>query len=67
MKCNFSKRRSVLSLEVNVKHYIIPQITRFKYLTSIVQCNGEIEGDVNQNMIKLTKYLYLKLILRSKT
>jgi len=34
-------------MEVKVRDHIIPQVTRFKYLGSIVQNNGEIEADVN--------------------
>jgi len=37
MECNFSKRRSGSTLEVKVGDHIIPQVTRFKYLGSIVQ------------------------------
>jgi len=42
IECNFSKRRSSPTLEVKVGDHIIPQVTRFKYLGSIVQNNGEI-------------------------
>jgi len=37
MECNFSRRRSRSTLEVKVGDHIIPQVTRFKYLGSIVQ------------------------------
>jgi hypothetical protein len=37
MECNFSKRRSVSSIEEKVGDHILPQVTQFKYLGSIVQ------------------------------
>jgi len=49
MECKFSNRRSVSSVEVKVGDHIIPQVTHFKYLGSIVQNDGEI-GDVNHQI-----------------
>lgn len=37
MECNFSQRRSVPSIEVKVGDHILPQVTQFKYVGSIVQ------------------------------
>jgi len=50
MKCNFSKRRSRSTLEVKVGDHTIPQVTRFEYLGSIVQNDGEIEVDVSHRI-----------------
>jgi hypothetical protein len=50
MECNFSKKRSISSLEVKVGDHIIPQVTWFKYLGSIVQIDREIEGDVDHQI-----------------
>ena len=50
MECNFSKRRSRSTFELKVGDHIIPQVTRFKYIWSIVQNEGEIEADVNQRI-----------------
>jgi len=50
MECNFSQRRSRSTLEVKVGDHIIPQVTRFKYLGSIVQNDGEIEADVSHRI-----------------
>jgi len=50
MECNFSKRRSMSTLEVKVGDHIIPQVTRFKYLRSIVQNDGGIEADVSHRI-----------------
>jgi len=37
-------------LEVKVGDHTIPQVTRFKYLGSIVQNDGEIEADVSHRI-----------------
>ncbi|KAM7490942.1 hypothetical protein LguiA_033863 [Lonicera macranthoides] len=50
MEYKFSKRRSTTNLEVKVGDNVIPQVTRFKYLGSIIQEDGEIEGDVNHRI-----------------
>jgi len=50
MECNFSRRRSRSTLEVKVGDHIIPQVTRFKYLGSLVQNDGEIEADVSHRI-----------------
>lgn len=48
MECKFNKRQCTLSFEVKVGDHIIPQVTRFKYLGSIVQ----IEGNVNYRVVE---------------
>jgi len=50
IECNFSGRRSRSTLEVKVGDHIIPQVTRFKYLGSLVQNDGEIEADVSHHI-----------------
>jgi hypothetical protein len=35
---------------VNIGDHIIPQVTQFKYLRSIVQNDGEIEGNLNHKI-----------------
>ncbi|KAL5153826.1 LINE-1 retrotransposable element ORF2 protein [Glycine soja] len=50
MECKFNKRRRVSNSEVKVGDHIIPQVTRFKYLGSVIQDDGEIEGDVNHRI-----------------
>jgi len=50
MECNFSGRRSRSTLEVKVGDHIIPQVTQFKYLGSLVQNDGEIEADVSNRI-----------------
>jgi len=50
MECNFSKGRNSFSLEVKVGDHIIPKVTLFKYLGSIVHNDGEIEEGVNHHI-----------------
>jgi len=50
MECNFSKMRSMSTLEVKVGDHIISQVTRFKYLGSIVQNDRKIEADVSHHI-----------------
>ncbi|KAH1189471.1 Cytochrome P450 704C1 [Glycine max] len=38
---------AVSNSEAKIGDHIIPQVTRFKYLGSVIQDDGEIEGDVN--------------------
>ncbi|KAL5146025.1 Retrovirus-related Pol polyprotein from type-1 retrotransposable element R2 [Glycine soja] len=50
MECKFNKSRRVSNSEVKIGDQIIPQVTRFKYLGSVIQDDGEIEGDVNHRI-----------------
>ena len=50
MESKFSKRRTNSNLEVRIEDDTIPQVKRFKYLGSIIQNDGEIEGDVNHRI-----------------
>ena len=50
MKWKFDKRCKNSNFEVKIGDDIIPQVTRFKYLESIMQNNGEIEGDINHRI-----------------
>lgn len=50
MEYKFSERRSVFNLEMKVGDHVNQQITRFKYLGSVIQHDGEIKGDVNHQI-----------------
>ncbi|KAL5146296.1 Craniofacial development protein 2 [Glycine soja] len=50
MECKFNKRMRVSNSEVKIGDHIIHQVTRFKYLGSVIQDDGEIEGDVNHRI-----------------
>lgn len=50
MECKFSGRQSATNMEVKVEDHTIPLVTKFKYLGSIMQNDGELEGDVNHRI-----------------
>ena len=50
MECKFSKRNTNPIVDVKLGNHIVPQVTRFKYLGSIIQDNGEIDGDVSHKI-----------------
>ena len=47
MECKFNKSTRVFNSEVKIGDYVIFQVIRFKYFGSVIQDDGEIEGDVN--------------------
>ncbi|KAF1863002.1 hypothetical protein Lal_00018846 [Lupinus albus] len=47
IECKLSKRQTNTTIEVKIRDNIIPQIIRFRYLESITQDDGEIDGDIN--------------------
>lgn len=42
MECKFNKIKNISNLEVKVGEYIIPQVTGFKYLWSVIKNEGKI-------------------------
>ncbi|KAL5124454.1 AP2-like ethylene-responsive transcription factor [Glycine soja] len=48
--CRIGHLHMVSNSEVKIGDHIIPQVTRFKYLGSVIQDDGEIEGDVNHRI-----------------
>ena len=46
MECKFNKRQTDNGSEVKIGEHVIPKVSSFKYLGSIIQSNGEIDGDV---------------------
>jgi len=50
VKRNFNNKRNSFFLEVKVGYHIIPKVTLFKYLGSIVQNDEEMEEDVNHRI-----------------
>ena len=49
-ECKFGKKRTNSNLEVKIGDDTIPQVTRFKYVGSIIHNDGEIEGDVKHRI-----------------
>ncbi|KAF1865075.1 hypothetical protein Lal_00004449 [Lupinus albus] len=50
MECKFSKRQTNPIVEAKVGDHIIQQVTRSRYLRSIIQDDREIERDENNRM-----------------
>lgn len=50
MECKFKKIISISNIEKKVGDPDIPQVIWFKYLGSITQNDGEIEGNVNHRI-----------------
>ena len=50
MECKFSKRCTNSNFQVKNGDNTILQVIRFKYLGSIIQNDGEIEGDMNHRI-----------------
>ena len=50
MEYKFGKRCTISNLKVKIGDNTIPQVTSFKYLDSIIQNDGKIEGDINHSI-----------------
>jgi len=50
MECKFSKKQANNDMEVKIGEHIIPQVSKFRYLGSILQRDGEIDGDVTHRI-----------------
>lgn len=50
MHCKFSKRQTSDDVEVKMGEDVIPQVSKFKYLGSILQNDGEIHEDVTHRI-----------------
>ena len=50
MHCNFANKQLWGDLDVKLGNQIIPQVTKFKYLRSIIWQDGEIDVNVNHKI-----------------
>ena len=50
MRCNFSGIESIGEPEVSIRGEAVACTSKFKYLGSVIQNNGEIEGDVTNRI-----------------
>jgi len=50
MQCNFSNRQEDFGSKVKLGEDVIPQVSKFKYLGSIIQDDGEIDEDVTHRI-----------------
>ena len=47
LRCDFSGTQPVGELEVSIDETVVKSTTKYMYLGSIIQRDGEIDGDVN--------------------
>ena len=50
LHCRFSVGEGGVVNEVAIEGAVIPRVERFKYLGSIIQGNGKIDEDINQQI-----------------
>ena len=50
MRCDFSGTAPVDEPEVSIDEVVVKSTTKYKYLESIIQRDGEIDGDVNHRI-----------------
>ncbi|XP_076895715.1 uncharacterized protein LOC143548420 [Bidens hawaiensis] len=46
LRCDFSGVIDDEEVQINIEGQVVPQVTKFKYLGSFVQSDGEIDSDV---------------------
>ncbi|KAF1884278.1 hypothetical protein Lal_00042930 [Lupinus albus] len=68
-KCKYRKRRANSTVEVNVGDNIISQVTRLRYIGSIIQDNEKINGDVNNKIQAgwIDKVLWVSFMIKKNT
>ena len=50
LRCNFSGTKSIGEPEVTIGGEVVTCTSKFKYLESVIQSNGEIDGDVTNRI-----------------
>ncbi|VFQ85258.1 unnamed protein product [Cuscuta campestris] len=50
MECRFSGRETELEVEVRTDSHVVPKVDRFRYLGSVIQADGELDGDVGHRV-----------------
>ena len=50
LRCDFSRTSSPRELELTIGEEVVASTTKFNYLESIIQSNGEIHRDVNHRI-----------------
>ena len=50
LRCDFSGTSPVGEPEVSIDEAVVKSTTKYKYLGSIIQRDGEIDGDVNHHI-----------------
>ncbi|VFQ64718.1 unnamed protein product [Cuscuta campestris] len=50
MECRFSGREIESEVDVRIDSHLVPKADRFRYLGSIIQADGELDGDVGHRV-----------------
>ncbi|VFQ75235.1 unnamed protein product [Cuscuta campestris] len=50
MECHFSGRDTEPKVEVRIDSHLVPKVDRFRYLGSVIQADGELDGDVGHRV-----------------
>ena len=50
LRCNFNETESIGEPEVTIGGELVACTSKFKYLRSVIQSNGEINGDVTNRI-----------------
>ncbi|VFQ64955.1 unnamed protein product [Cuscuta campestris] len=50
MECRFSGRETESEVEVRIDSHLVPKVDRFRYLGSVIQADGELDGDVGHRV-----------------
>ncbi|VFQ84101.1 unnamed protein product [Cuscuta campestris] len=50
MECRFSGRETESEVEVRIDSHVVPKVDRFRYLGSVIQADGELDGDVGHRV-----------------
>ncbi|VFR02502.1 unnamed protein product [Cuscuta campestris] len=50
MECRFSGRDTESEVEVRIDSHLVPKVDMFRYLGSVIQADGELDGDVGHRV-----------------
>ncbi|VFQ95415.1 unnamed protein product [Cuscuta campestris] len=50
MECCFSGRKTESEVEVRIDSHLVPEVDKFQYLGSVIQADGELDGDVGHRV-----------------
>ncbi|VFQ84448.1 unnamed protein product [Cuscuta campestris] len=50
MECRFSGRETESQVEVRIDSNLVPKVDKFRYLGSVIQADGELDGDVGHRV-----------------
>ncbi|VFQ90249.1 unnamed protein product [Cuscuta campestris] len=50
MECRSSGRETESEVEVRIDSHLVPKVDRFRYLGSVIQADGELDGDVGHRV-----------------